>query len=745
MSQYSLTPESSDLEEDWYLEEDSSPSDAESVCLTSGVQAERENTSIFNPGHNASYVPGDVKISSSLHHYCLEGEVPYLKSDNLDYCLIEVDEVDQTEHHLTDLPVFSRENIGQLNTGSVDVMAATGSGNVLTGVLSSRLSCIRLPNATRYINGLSVQFAGSLQPGDSGSIVRDANTGMIYGHIVAGDIGSQNAIIIPAIDVLNDIIARSARIEALTPEYNDDNLTQKLELETTRKEDSETSVQKPRTCPFCVENEGPNHIAKHPLRLACSCLPRSVKDYNGSLLSSQISGRAKIRSKTTRLLGTTSQASSRGAELIYDGDPDVKMKNILPLTEKSHHQQQLDPKHEKWKVNHVLDRLKSQPVHKASLSIDSASYFDSIILTKPKYCDGELMQDSTFGWIWAISSEYVAAQAFIEEEQDGSILNASSYQAHKLVSLPRVKKTSRWFLNHSTTQAWMKKDHKGMLWLSGKPGAGKSLLLRALVDSRLVGDASTAIGNFLKSNEEQNSTTTAMCHLFQSLSCAETDFFRKYAINRVQRRGQRPRLDFESSWQTWTFAVYDSSTSTGDVIRILDAVDECQQLKRDLLKQVLEQFFTSYCAKVEVRSTVKCLEYLPPQNITDCALSQTGKHIVVICAPPMGEYVTFWAANMSKDMIKSFSNIRITLMVSIGGSLPGLRDDSRLGNMSSGLPIRDWVVFISMILARLFRPEASNLQAHTISHLPPTQSASEERHDSSQFSDAGSSVLETGF
>lgn len=57
----------------------------------------------------------------------------------------------------------------------------------------------------RYINTLEVQLDGSVQPGISGSVVRDATTKMIYGHIVAGDTDSQTAFIIPAIDVLNDV------------------------------------------------------------------------------------------------------------------------------------------------------------------------------------------------------------------------------------------------------------------------------------------------------------------------------------------------------------------------------------------------------------------------------------------------------------------------------------------------------------------------------------------------------------
>ena len=76
------------------------------------------------------------------------------------------------------------------------MITITAYGNILKGVLYSRSLCIRLPNATKYINVLSIQFKGSLRPRDYSSIVRDANTGKIYSHLMAGDTDSQVAFIV---------------------------------------------------------------------------------------------------------------------------------------------------------------------------------------------------------------------------------------------------------------------------------------------------------------------------------------------------------------------------------------------------------------------------------------------------------------------------------------------------------------------------------------------------------------------
>jgi hypothetical protein len=219
MSQYSLSSDSSDTEEDVEPYEESSTSDAKSDYLTSGEATDELNGDINTPGSDAKTDPEEVQSASVVHKFCSDVKMPFLKSDDFDYCLIEANET----NHLpipSNLPDFSQESIGRLNSGSVDVMAVTASGNLLTGVLSSRLSCIRAPNATRYIDVLSADFEDSLQPGDSGSIVRDAASGAIYGHIAAGDIVSKTALVIPAVDVLNDIKARSARVEVSSAGYN---------------------------------------------------------------------------------------------------------------------------------------------------------------------------------------------------------------------------------------------------------------------------------------------------------------------------------------------------------------------------------------------------------------------------------------------------------------------------------------------------------------------------------------------
>ena len=67
-------------------------------------------------------------------------------------------------------------------------------------------------------------------------------------------------------------------------------------------------------------------------------------------------------------------------------------------------------------------------------------------------------------------------------------------------------------------------------------------------------------------------------------------------------------------------------------------------------------------------------------------LGKIGKHNVVIAVLPEGEYGISSAASVASDMQHSFSNVRIGLMVGIGGGAPSRKHDIRLGDIVVSAP-----------------------------------------------------------
>jgi nucleoside phosphorylase len=67
-------------------------------------------------------------------------------------------------------------------------------------------------------------------------------------------------------------------------------------------------------------------------------------------------------------------------------------------------------------------------------------------------------------------------------------------------------------------------------------------------------------------------------------------------------------------------------------------------------------------------------------------LGKVGKHNVVIAVLPHGEYGISSAASVARDMLHSFPNVRIGLMVGIGSAVPSRKHDIRLGDIIVSSP-----------------------------------------------------------
>lgn len=62
-------------------------------------------------------------------------------------------------------------------------------------------------------------------------------------------------------------------------------------------------------------------------------------------------------------------------------------------------------------------------------------------------------------------------------------------------------------------------------------------------------------------------------------------------------------------------------------------------------------------------------------------LGRVGRHNVVMATCPKGEYGATAAATVARDMLHSFPNVRVGLMVGIGGGAPSQKRDIRLGDV----------------------------------------------------------------
>ncbi|CEL11625.1 hypothetical protein ASPCAL14725 [Aspergillus calidoustus] len=79
-------------------------------------------------------------------------------------------------------------------------------------------------------------------------------------------------------------------------------------------------------------------------------------------------------------------------------------------------------------------------------------------------------------------------------------------------------------------------------------------------------------------------------------------------------------------------------------------------------------------------------DFVSPGDTNHYTLGRIGEHNVVIAVLPDGEYGTAAAAMVATNMQNSFPNVRIGLLVGIGGGVPSERHDVRLGDVVISAP-----------------------------------------------------------
>ena len=132
-------------------------------------------------------------------------------------------------------------------------------------------------------------------------------------------------------------------------------------------------------------------------------------------------------------------------------------------------------------------------------------------------------------------------------------------------------------------------------------------------------------------------------------------------------------------------------TVTSDEKRRKTAPDDPQTPATNILKQKMNNDYTVgwicaisteyVAAQAFLDEKHKGPEYVSTNDNNDYALGRVGKHNVVISVLPNGKYGISSATGVARDMLHSFPNVRIGLMVGIGGGAPSPKHDIRLGDI----------------------------------------------------------------
>ncbi|KAI2617195.1 hypothetical protein GGR54DRAFT_218280 [Hypoxylon sp. NC1633] len=172
-----------------------------------------------------------------------------------------------------------------------------------------------------------------------------------------------------------------------------------------------------------------------------------------------------------------------------------------------------------------------------------------------------------------------------------SSLSSVPYKDRKDRNPERVDGTCEWFTTHSLFNQWRDSKQSSLLWVSADPGCGKSVLAKHLVDAVLPSShlRTTCYFFFKDDFEDQRNLEAAFCSLLHQIFIQKEHLLSNDILKSFEQDRQ-VYTSFASLWEILTRV--SSDKDAGEIVCILDALDECTENGRSQLVRSLEKLYT---------------------------------------------------------------------------------------------------------------------------------------------------------
>jgi ankyrin repeat domain-containing protein 50 len=189
-------------------------------------------------------------------------------------------------------------------------------------------------------------------------------------------------------------------------------------------------------------------------------------------------------------------------------------------------------------------------------------------------------------------------------------LYSSPYRDRKDRNPERVDGTCEWFTNNLSFRSWQESKISSLLWVSADPGCGKSVLAKYLVDAVLPSTKlrTTCYFFFKDDFEDQKSAVSALCCILHQLFIQNDALFSNKILERFEADGEKLIGSFRDLWDILISAA--NSYNAGEIICILDALDECEDEGRSQIAGALNKLYWTGKSKFVLKFLLTSRPYI---------------------------------------------------------------------------------------------------------------------------------------
>ncbi|QYT03021.1 hypothetical protein H0G86_009997 [Trichoderma simmonsii] len=197
-------------------------------------------------------------------------------------------------------------------------------------------------------------------------------------------------------------------------------------------------------------------------------------------------------------------------------------------------------------------------------------------------------------------NHYASTNAETQPGQVDNVLKClykSPYKDRKDRNPQRVQGTCDWFVSHEHFRTWSESSSSSMLWVSADPGCGKSVLMRHLVDSVVQTTVSRTVCYFFFKDDfpDQKNVASALCCILRQIFIQKPSLLSEAILKRFNTGGETFNASFSELWQTFLQVVEDENA--GEIVCLLDAIDECEDQSDQGRSQLLKALCALYGTK----------------------------------------------------------------------------------------------------------------------------------------------------